>query len=79
MKRADGVWSRFVQSDPWWALAIAVNVLMVFSGRASPKTIKKWGWVYCLICYGGPFGLALACLLIKTPGKSLVYGDAGVS
>jgi len=68
---------RFAQSGPWWSLAIAVNVLLVFFHNADLHSLRKWGWLYCLICYGGPFGIALMCLLVTEPGKSLVYGGAG--
>ncbi|KAK0715953.1 hypothetical protein B0H67DRAFT_255128 [Lasiosphaeris hirsuta] len=67
----------FLQSDTWWSLAMAVNVLLVFVKGANPRTIRKWGWLYCLICYGGPFGIALACLLVTDSGKTLIYGNAG--
>ncbi|KAM7212910.1 hypothetical protein V8F06_011716 [Rhypophila decipiens] len=68
----------FVQSDPWWSLAMAVNVLLVFFKGANPHTIKKWGWLYCLICYGGPFVIAMVCLLLREPNKTVVYGSAGL-
>ena len=58
---------------------MAINVILVFFYGASPHTIKKWGWLYCLICYGGPFVIALVCLFIRAPGKTVVYGSAGVS
>ncbi|KAK1759005.1 G coupled receptor like-protein [Echria macrotheca] len=67
----------FIQSDPWWSLAMALNVLLVFVHGANPRAIRKWWWLYCLICYGGPFALALGCLLLKTPTRPAVYGDAG--
>ena len=58
---------------------MAIDMLLVFVKGASTRTIKKWGWLYCLVCYGGPFGIALACLLVRAPGKGSIYGDAGVS
>ncbi|KAK3318095.1 hypothetical protein B0H66DRAFT_602697 [Apodospora peruviana] len=67
-----------VQSDPWWSLAMAINVLLVFFKGASPHAIKQWGWLYCLICYGGPFVIAVICLLLKKDGKTVVYGSAGI-
>ncbi len=70
--------TRFVQSDLWWSLAMAVNILLVFVRGVNLRTVRKWGWVYCVVCYGGPFGIALACLLITAPGKTAIYGDAGV-
>ncbi|KAK3323344.1 hypothetical protein B0T19DRAFT_442841 [Cercophora scortea] len=68
----------FVQSDPWWSLAMAINVLLVFFMGASPHTIKRWGWLYCLICYGGPFIIAAVCLRLTDPHKTAVYGSAGI-
>jgi hypothetical protein len=71
--------NRFIQSDPWWSLAMAINVFMVFFMGASPSTFKKWGWLYCGICYGGPLIIAVVCLMLRNPNKALVYGSAGVS
>ncbi|KAK0641939.1 hypothetical protein B0T16DRAFT_358868 [Cercophora newfieldiana] len=67
----------FGQSDAWWSLAIAINVLSIFFHDAHLHSLRKWGWLYCLVCYGGPFGIALMCLLVTEPGKSLIYGSAG--
>lgn len=58
---------------------MAINVLMVFFMNGDAHSIKKWGWVYCLICYGGPLIIALVCLQLRAPNKTLVYGSAGVS
>lgn len=58
---------------------MAVNVVMVFFMNGNPHSIKKWGWLYCLVCYGGPLIVALVCLQLRAPGKGQVYGSAGVS
>ncbi len=58
---------------------MAINVMLIFFTKTNPHTIKKWGWLYCLICYGGPFIISLICLKLRSPGKSLVYGNASVS
>ncbi|KIE02288.1 G-protein coupled receptor, partial [Metarhizium majus ARSEF 297] len=68
----------FMQSDPWWSLAMAINVVLVFYFRTSPDSFRRWWWLYCLICYGGPFIIALSLLLIRASPKGLVYGDAVV-
>ncbi|OIW32768.1 hypothetical protein CONLIGDRAFT_679147 [Coniochaeta ligniaria NRRL 30616] len=68
----------FIQSDPWWSLAMAVNVVMVFFMNGNPHSIKKWGWLYCIVCYGGPLIVALVCLQLRAPGKGQVYGSAGL-
>ncbi|KHN97035.1 G-protein coupled receptor [Metarhizium album ARSEF 1941] len=66
----------FMQSDPWWSLAMAINVFLVFYFRTSPDSFQRWWWLYCLICYGGPFVIALSLLLVRGSPKGLVYGDA---
>lgn len=68
-----------MQSDPWWSLAMAINVFLVFFFRTSPDSFRKWWWLYCLVCYGGPFVIALALLLVRHPDRGLVYGEATVS
>ncbi|KND92938.1 Cyclic AMP receptor-like protein A [Tolypocladium ophioglossoides CBS 100239] len=68
----------FMQSDPWWSLAMAINVFLVFYYRTSPDSFRRWWWLYCLICYGGPFVIALTLLLIKNPDKGPVYGEATI-
>lgn len=67
-----------MQSDPWWSLAMAINVLLVFYFRASPNSFQRWWWLYCIICYGGPMMIALILLVVKDIGKGPVYGDATV-
>ncbi|KAH7275186.1 hypothetical protein FSOLCH5_006075 [Fusarium solani] len=68
----------FMQSDPWWSLAMAFNVFLVFFFRTSPDAFRRWWWLYCLICYGGPFIIALSLLLVRSPGRGLVYGQATI-
>ncbi|KAG6017266.1 hypothetical protein E4U43_001874 [Claviceps pusilla] len=38
--------TRFMQSDPWWSLAMAINVLLVFYFRASPDSFRQRWWIY---------------------------------
>ncbi|EQK98929.1 hypothetical protein G6O67_000585 [Ophiocordyceps sinensis] len=67
----------FMQSDPWWSLAMAINVFLVFYFRTSPDSFRRWLWLYCLICYGGPFVISMTLLLIKSP-RGPVYGQATI-
>ncbi|KAL7928539.1 putative G-protein coupled receptor protein [Trichoderma chlorosporum] len=67
----------FMQSDPWWSLAMAVNVFLVFYFHTNPDSFRKRWWIYCLICYGGPFIIALTLLLLRSP-RGLVYGGATI-
>lgn len=57
---------------------MAVNVFLVFYFRTSPDSFRRWWWLYCLICYGGPLVIALALLLVKSP-RGPIYGQATVS
>ncbi|PHH92790.1 hypothetical protein CDD83_4949 [Cordyceps sp. RAO-2017] len=68
----------FMQSDPWWSLAMAINVFLVFYFRTSPDSFRRWWWLYCLICYGGPFVIALALLFVKNQQRGSVYGQATI-
>ncbi|ROT37164.1 hypothetical protein SODALDRAFT_334239 [Sodiomyces alkalinus F11] len=65
----------FMQSDPWWSLAMAVNVFLVFFCGANPSIFKSFLWLYCIICFGGPFIPAIV-LLVARPGGQPMYGDA---
>ncbi|KAI6785232.1 Cyclic AMP receptor-like protein A-like protein [Emericellopsis cladophorae] len=68
----------FMQSDPWWSLAMAVNVFLVFFFRAKPDSFQRWWWLYCIVCYGGPFCIALTLLVIRDDERGLVYGEATI-
>lgn len=57
---------------------MAFNVFLIFYYRTSPESFRRWWWVYCLICYGGPFVIALSLLLVRHPQKGPIYGDATV-
>jgi hypothetical protein len=57
---------------------MAINCVMVFFFNGKTHSIKKWGWLYCLICYGGPCIIAFSVLSLKNPGKTNVYGNAGL-
>lgn len=70
---------RFMQSDPWWSLAMAVNVWMVFFLAANPTSFRQYLWIYCLVCYGAPALPAVVLLLIRDDPKGPVYGNATVS
>lgn len=67
-----------MQSDPWWSLAMAINVFAVFFYAASPNSFRSYLWVYALICYGLPALPAIICALVR-PGGVGIYGNATVS
>ncbi|PQE10664.1 G- coupled receptor protein [Rutstroemia sp. NJR-2017a BBW] len=66
----------FMQSDPWWSLAMAMNVYLVFFHRFDGARLKKLYPYYGLICYGLPFIPAMVCLFVKTKKKGRIYGNA---
>ncbi|KAI1128375.1 hypothetical protein F5Y10DRAFT_277419 [Nemania abortiva] len=68
----------FMQSDPWWSFAMAVNVYMVFFFSANPSNFLRYWWAYCLVCYGIPFIPALWLLLVRGGDGGGVYGDATI-
>jgi len=67
---------RFMQSDPWWSFAMAVNVYLVFFFNASPSTFRRYLWIYAIVCFGLPMVPAIVCLVADN-GES-IYGDATV-
>ncbi|KAI0389352.1 hypothetical protein F5Y17DRAFT_469741 [Xylariaceae sp. FL0594] len=67
----------FMQSDPWWSLAMAVNVFMVFFCAANPNNLLRYWYLYFLVCYGVPFIPALALLVLRNDHGN-VYGNATI-
>ncbi|KAK2013698.1 hypothetical protein LZ32DRAFT_529908 [Colletotrichum eremochloae] len=69
----------FIQSDPLWSFAMAINALLVVFFGVSPSSIRRYIWVYCIICFAGPFILGLTFLLIRPEGQAYsIYGDAAL-
>jgi hypothetical protein len=68
-----------MQSDPWWSLAMAVNVFLVFFFGASTVTFRQHLWIYAVVCFGIPLVPALVLLFIRDKERGPVYGDATVS
>ncbi|RDA94715.1 hypothetical protein CP533_6771 [Ophiocordyceps camponoti-saundersi (nom. inval.)] len=66
----------FMQSDPWWSFAMAVNVFLVFFNNADPASFRRYIWVYCLVCFGGPLIPAIVLISITNKDRGPVYGDA---
>ncbi|QPH18006.1 hypothetical protein C2857_002957 [Epichloe festucae Fl1] len=66
----------FMQADPWWSCAMAVNVFLVFFNNADPSLFRKYTWVYCIICFGGPMVPAVVLVALQGDPKGPVIGDA---
>ena len=69
---------RFVPADAFWNLAMAVNVYLTLFKKYNAQQLKAVEWKYHLTCYGVPFAMALALLLVETHAKGKVYGPAVV-
>ncbi len=67
-----------MQSDPWWSLAMAINVFAVFFWSASPRSFRKYLWVYALVCFGLPAIPAVISAIVRPDGVG-IYGNATVS
>ncbi|KAK3395378.1 hypothetical protein B0T20DRAFT_33008 [Sordaria brevicollis] len=65
----------FMQSDPWWSLAMAVNVFLVFFFALNPNAFRDYLWMYCLVCYGLP-AIPAIVLLAHSPSSTHYYGNA---
>ncbi|KAK3355493.1 hypothetical protein B0H65DRAFT_544744 [Neurospora tetraspora] len=65
----------FMQSDPWWSLAMAVNVFLVFFFALNPNAFRDYLWLYCLVCYGLP-SIPAIVLLAHSPATTRYYGNA---
>ncbi|GAO13190.1 hypothetical protein UVI_02025420 [Ustilaginoidea virens] len=68
-----GALPRFMQADPWWSCAMAVNVFLVFFNNANPATFRKYTWIYCVICYGGPMIPSVVLISIRGDPKGPVF------
>ncbi|KAG8157210.1 hypothetical protein KVR01_012918 [Diaporthe batatas] len=67
----------FMQSDPWWSFAMAINVYMVFFMSFNPTTFRQYLWLYCVICFGLPAIPSFVFLFLREK-RGLVYGDAAL-
>ncbi|KAI1435367.1 hypothetical protein GGR50DRAFT_694229 [Xylaria sp. CBS 124048] len=68
----------FMQSDPWWSFAMAVNVYLVFFFSANPNNFLRYWYTYFIVCYGIPFIPALWLLVARDGAGKSVYGDATI-
>ena len=71
--------NRFMQSDPFWGCAMAINVYLVFFHRYDADRLRRLHWVYGILCYGLPFLPAIVGLLYRTRDGGRMYGNSTVS
>ncbi|KAG5912760.1 hypothetical protein E4U42_001903 [Claviceps africana] len=68
----------FMQADPWWSCAMAVNVFLVFFNNTDPSLFQRYTWVYCIICFGGPMVPAVVLVSVRGDPKGPMIGDAAL-
>jgi hypothetical protein len=67
-----------MQSDPWWSFAMSVNVFLVFFCNVNHASFRKFTWLYCLVCYGGPLIPAVTLISIRGDPRGPVFGNAAL-
>ncbi|KAI9158180.1 Cyclic AMP receptor-like protein A [Paramyrothecium foliicola] len=68
----------FMQSDPWWSFAMSLNVFLVFFCNVNPASFRKYTWLYCLVCYGGPLIPAVTLVSIRGDPRGPIFGSAAL-
>lgn len=63
-------------ADPFWILAMAVNVYLTLFRRYTTDDLKRLEWLYFLLCYGVPLVIAIVLASISSPGRGKIYGRA---
>ncbi|KAK3305904.1 uncharacterized protein B0T15DRAFT_494036 [Chaetomium strumarium] len=66
----------FMQSDAYWALAMAINVYLTFYHKYDARMLRKMEIAYLLCCYGIPFIPGLTFLFVSNQQAGRPYGDA---
>lgn len=67
---------RFLPADAFWALAMAINVYLVFYRKFDDVRLRKLEPIYIAICYGIPMIPALVYIWIQDDKGNRLYGDA---
>jgi hypothetical protein len=65
-----------MQSDAYWALAMAINVYLTFYHKYDARMLRKMEIAYLLCCYGIPFIPGLTFLFVSNQHAGRPYGDA---
>ena len=69
----------FVPADALWNLAMAINIYMTLFKKYRADQLKALEWKYHIMCYGGPFIIALTLIFVENGSRGKVYGPAVVS
>lgn len=68
----------FMQSDPMWSCAMAINVYLCIFRRWDTVQLRRMHWIYLALCYGIPFVPAIFCLFYREKTRGKMYGNATV-
>ncbi len=68
--------SRFMPADAYWTLAMAVNVYLTFYYKFDAQRLRKMEIPYLICCYGIPSIIALTYILVSSPERGRVFGNA---
>ena len=72
----DANFGRFLPADAFWALAMAINVYLVFYQKFSENGLKRLELIYIPMCYGIPFIPALVYIWLVDDQGNRLYGNA---
>ena len=57
---------------------MSINVYLVFFHNVNPASFRKYAWIYCIVCFGGPCVPAIVLIAIRDDPKGPIFGDASV-
>ncbi|KAK3376449.1 hypothetical protein B0T24DRAFT_220091 [Lasiosphaeria ovina] len=66
----------FMQSDAYWALAMAINVYLTFYHKYDARMLRRMEIPYFILCYGIPFIPGFTFIFVHTESAGRPYGNA---
>ncbi|KAL2174101.1 uncharacterized protein P884DRAFT_280492 [Thermothelomyces heterothallicus CBS 202.75] len=66
----------FMQSDAYWALAMAINVYLTFYHKYDARMLRRMEIAYLACCYGIPFIPGFTFIFVSNKRRGRPYGDA---
>jgi hypothetical protein len=78
LTRFSSCWSRFIIADPFWNLAMAINVYLTFFCKYDASHLRKLEINYVLFAYGLNLIPAVVYLFVKTESRGPIYGSSTV-
>ncbi|KAK0738059.1 hypothetical protein B0T18DRAFT_333868 [Schizothecium vesticola] len=66
----------FMQSDAYWATAMAINVYLTFYHKFDARALRRMELTYWAVCYGIPFVPGFTFIFVSTQSQGRPYGNA---